>query len=310
MELSLFIAAIAAAALIAWGLSLRSRRVGPEPASHLGDPATHGHRRSMLFGLALVVIIIAAYALWQNGNFDTALSHVGLNHTTCAENLFGNRMCGDELVAFCEQRYDPAINGDTCRPVLKDAGYTGAQLAALHRDLAHQEQQQVNQTIHKQRRREQEREQRRAQRGRHDAQIGTPAKIGSVTYTVTTAESHRSIGADYDTVTAKPGRKLVALSTDFHNAGRKPVLVACGGLNATLVDDQGRRFSPDDEASIMLMADACGDTQAGDDGSTTTVFSLPADATPTRFIITDPDGRQPEMGGEWLSVDLTTARTR
>lgn len=41
---------------------------------------------------------------------------------SCATNIAGRQMCGDDLVAFCERRYDPSLNGDTCRPALEGAG--------------------------------------------------------------------------------------------------------------------------------------------------------------------------------------------
>lgn len=67
----------------------------------------------------IIGILILAYA---SGRLDAPLSTLGLNKSTCAENLFGNKMCGADLVDFCRDNYNPSVNADTCDTVLADEG--------------------------------------------------------------------------------------------------------------------------------------------------------------------------------------------
>jgi hypothetical protein len=47
----------------------------------------------------------------------------GDQSATCATTLLGGQeICGEELVAFCRQNYDPSVNGEVCAPVLTKAG--------------------------------------------------------------------------------------------------------------------------------------------------------------------------------------------
>jgi hypothetical protein len=87
----------------------------------------HWYDRWKWAGAVLAAILAVAYF---TGGLDEPLSSLGLNTQTCAENLFGNRMCGDELVAFCEDNYNPGANGDTCDTVLTDAGVDLDQIVA------------------------------------------------------------------------------------------------------------------------------------------------------------------------------------
>lgn len=68
--------------------------------------------------------------LWLNGAFDEMLANAGLNTQTCAQNLFGAKLCGDDLVAFCKSNYDPDINAATCDDVLRDEGIDPTAIAA------------------------------------------------------------------------------------------------------------------------------------------------------------------------------------
>src|SRR5690242_6231057 len=53
------------------------------------------------------------------------------SNETCAKTLVGSQtICGDDLVRFCRQRYDPDVNADTCDQVLKDAGIDPRSLVA------------------------------------------------------------------------------------------------------------------------------------------------------------------------------------
>jgi hypothetical protein len=72
--------------------------------------------------LVPVVVILALVAIWFTGAFDEPLSSVGLQRHTCAENLFGKKMCGDELEQFCQKFYAKSINGAVCDDVLANAG--------------------------------------------------------------------------------------------------------------------------------------------------------------------------------------------
>lgn len=66
-----------------------------------------------------VLSLILAVAL--TGCTETNSSNS--NDDRCAETLLGSKtICGDELVQFCKERYDPDVNADTCEPVLRDAG--------------------------------------------------------------------------------------------------------------------------------------------------------------------------------------------
>lgn len=69
-------------------------------------------------GIAAAVIGVLLVLLYTIGALDEPLSSVGLNKGTCAENAFGNKMCGDELKEFCKESYNPELNADTCDEVL------------------------------------------------------------------------------------------------------------------------------------------------------------------------------------------------
>jgi len=82
------------------------------------------------WGFALLALLVAG--AYFAGALDEPLSAVGLNKTTCAKNVFGNRMCGDELVQFCQDNYGPG-NHDVCDAALDDAGIDPTRIAASQR---------------------------------------------------------------------------------------------------------------------------------------------------------------------------------
>lgn len=68
--------------------------------------------------LVAAIIVPGLIALWTEGTFDEPLSAVGLNHDPCVEiYLTGNKICGDELEQFCEQRFARQVNREACRAV-------------------------------------------------------------------------------------------------------------------------------------------------------------------------------------------------
>jgi hypothetical protein len=77
-------------------------------------PARSAHRRILT---AVVLLGVG----WFSGAFDRQLAEVGLNRHTCVDPLIGGTLCGDDLVAFCRERYDPQINDEVCGPVRRDA---------------------------------------------------------------------------------------------------------------------------------------------------------------------------------------------
>lgn len=112
-------------------------RAAPAPIS---TPPRSYRRRN-----AIAIAIGALVVLWATGSLDEPLSGVGLNKETCAKNLFGNKMCGDELVAFCKSNYDKDVNADTCDDVLRDAGLDPAAIVSAQKqkdaaESAHEEQ--------------------------------------------------------------------------------------------------------------------------------------------------------------------------
>lgn len=63
--------------------------------------------------LACVAVIGALVAVWSLGTFDEFLAEFGLNAKPCAENvLTGNKLCGDELDAFCASQL--GSHSDAC----------------------------------------------------------------------------------------------------------------------------------------------------------------------------------------------------
>jgi hypothetical protein len=54
-------------------------------------------RRRIVKIAALAVALAGVVAYWSTGRMDPALSQVGLNATDCAQNGFGNWLCGDAL---------------------------------------------------------------------------------------------------------------------------------------------------------------------------------------------------------------------
>ncbi len=161
----------------------------------------------------------------------------------CAETLFGRELCGDELVAFCKERYDRQINADTCDPVLRDAGIDPEEMLAERR------------------RRRAERRRARIEAARIPAKLGEPGRVAGVEYVVQSVTEVSSLAGAYGTVIEpRGGNKLVIVNLIYRNVGRKPTDLFCGGAPGfALIDVQGRQFSPDDEAMFESIAneEAC-----------------------------------------------------
>ncbi len=85
------------------------------------DRAPGRGKRWWLTG-AVAVAALVVIALYTTGRLDRPLSNVGLNLHACAENVFGSKLCGDQLVAYCKRQYNANSNGDVCDTALRDAG--------------------------------------------------------------------------------------------------------------------------------------------------------------------------------------------
>jgi hypothetical protein len=79
--------------------------------------------------LTSVVVAVIGIAIVFSTVTDTGVSPIGETETCATTLLGGQELCGEELVAFCQDRYDPEINGDVCGPVLRDAGYSPEEFA-------------------------------------------------------------------------------------------------------------------------------------------------------------------------------------
>ena len=97
-----------------------------------------GRVRLGFLSLLLIGILVGA---WQQGTFDKALHHVGLNARDCATNAFGATFCGDDLEAY-ERRFTPSYGaGSTaqsyarCRDEWLDLGATFAEVETYCGDL-------------------------------------------------------------------------------------------------------------------------------------------------------------------------------
>lgn len=258
--------------------------------------------------LVLGIMLAAAITLWARGAFDEPLSKVGLNAETCAENLFGNRLCGDELVAFCEERYDPDINEATCREVLADAGRDPELVAS---DNAREQQDQIAETIADTERVERERlaEERRA--NRHDATIGAAAQDDGVSFTVDRPRTLTSIAAEYDTATPKPGRVFLTFDVRYTNRGSRPIELLCdvtaGRSGFTLIDSTGRQFQPNADAMLTAAAnsEACGEAvQPGDSEDALIVFQVRPSLEPRDLLVWNPAKPGPDEGGSHLDMHV------
>jgi hypothetical protein len=84
------------------------------------------------FKWALAVVALIVGAAYFSGGLDSSVAALGLNTKTCATNLFGHKMCGDELVQFCKDNYAPS-NSSACNAALDEAGFDPTQIAASKR---------------------------------------------------------------------------------------------------------------------------------------------------------------------------------
>ena len=228
-----------------------------------------------------------------------AASGCGVGEGDCAETAFGREMCGDELVRFCEERYNPRLNSDTCDPVLREAGIDPEEVLAGQR--------------------QQERDRRRAARerreqaeldARQNIDLGVPTRDNGIVFTVDAVREGRTIDGAYDEVVeSRPGRKFVIAELTYKNAGREPVDLLCsasaGGDGFALIDRAGRTFSVADEAmfSAAENEEACGrETQPGETEDALVVFEVPAAVRPSELLVWNPAAKGPEDGGSHLSL--------
>ena len=80
--------------------------------------------------VALCVAGALVLLLYTSGALDEPLSDVGLNTQDCAQTLFGQKRCGDELYEWCHEHYDERLNADACDGILRDRGDDPAVLEA------------------------------------------------------------------------------------------------------------------------------------------------------------------------------------
>jgi hypothetical protein len=252
-----------------------------------------GSRRSWVL---LAVAGIAA-ALWLSGSLDEPLSSVGLNKETCAENLFGNKMCGDELLSFCEGHYDKQVNGDVCETVLSDNGEDPRQVAA---DLKRQEQADLDSID----------DTTTAEPVPQDTEVsvGDSADDDGITFRVRAINTAPDglPKVDGGTVRARRGEQLIVVTLSFENGTNKPIDLGCsifaGSDGIRLLDTSDREFTPDDSGfEIAGNEDACGDgIQPGLRGKALVPFRIPVDAELGGVRVWNPDADTPSDGGTSL----------
>lgn len=201
----------------------------------------------------------------------------------CGSTLLTGKICGDDLVSWCEDRYDPDLNGETCEPALDEAGQNPDDvLAAIKAVEADKEAAAAK------------RNKAAADKAEEDARVtvasGEAGDVGDVSMTVSDPEFRQEVGGDYSTQQAKAGRRFAVLRVDIHNGGNEP-LSACGFEgNAQLVDGGGKLYSADMEASTYEGdAAACtDDIQPDDDLTVPVVFDLRDAVKPVGAVVWPP----------------------
>lgn len=245
----------------------------------------------------MLAVAVCAIALWWTGSLDRPLSSVGLNSETCAQNLFGATICGDDLVAFCKDSYDPDINADVCDEVLRDAGSSPAEVLAGQRatDRARA---------------------RRAQdatlEARFNARIKTgmrqSAALGDLTYRVVRARRASRTSGSTGAILPRAGNQLVIADITYRNDGSAPVDLLCGGgSNFRLVDVHGRSFSTDSDAMFDAPRndETCArDLQPGELEDATLIFQVPRSTQPADVLIGQPDDPPPGGTERYLVVNI------
>jgi hypothetical protein len=261
--------------------------------------------------IATCVAATVAAVLWSSGAFDEPLADVGLNSRTCAENLFGAKMCGDELVAFCKERYDPDLNADTCDESLREAGVLNevkAGLAAREAREQHETEERIDRELAAQERVEREKAREAERRARTPARFAEPATLGDVVYNIESITTSAELNGAFDVQAAGADRTFVIANMTYRNVGEKPLDLLCAGGNGfALIDVRGRRFSADDDVMFEAAAndEACaGDIQPGDQGDAVAVFNVRDNVRPAQLVVWDPQGDAPEDGGKHLVYDI------
>lgn len=263
----------------AWTARMRDRR-----------PVTRRMVASVVVGA-----LFGAAVVWGTGVLDKQLVGAGLNYQTCAENFAGKTMCGDQLVAFCRDSYDPEVNGEVCEPVLSDAGVDPQQLLD---DRAHA-------LRH-----------RRAvalRAARTDATIGQESSDDGIAFTVRAVTTADVLPGAYEVTTPKDGRRFVVVDLTYRNDTGAPVDILCGGDGLALLDDAGRQFAADTDAMIGLSEnqDVCGGaSQPGGSTRATVVFEIPASVAPAQLLLWDSEKPGPAESGTFLRFRLGTLPDR
>jgi hypothetical protein len=297
-------------------MSSPERPAFPRPASTPAPPAPPsggGPSTPKIVAIVLVVLAVLAGGAWATGALDKTLVDVGLNKETCSKNLFGNVMCGDELVEFCLDRYDPEINGDVCETVLRDAGEDPEAAARRVEFDEAQRMREIEEDLEADAQREEREEEERLEEqraaARDEAAIGDATELGGLTLTVDQLGPAELVEGAYTDVTADRGRQLFVAQVTYRNAGSSPSGYLCsvtaGDQGFMLVDNQGREFTPDGEKTLEAAAneEACGgELQPGEGDDAWIVFEVPASVDPVELIAWNPDEPGPADGGAHVAI--------
>jgi len=164
-----------------------------------------------------IVLALAVLALGGCG---------GATKERCGKTLLTGKICGDDLVAWCQDRYDPTLNGEACAPALRDAGQDPDEVLAA-----------IKATEKAKAAEAAEQDKAAASEAEQDARVtiasGSPGELGDVTMTVTEPDYRQKVGNAYSTQRAKSGRRFAILRVVIHNDGDEP-------LSARLLDTARR----------------------------------------------------------------------
>jgi len=227
-------------------------------------------------------------------------------------------MCGNELVRFCKKRYDPKLNGHVCEEVLRDEGIdpdrVAADIEAEERRREEEIEQDLEARIAEQERREKERLEARRRANRTDVPAGrqNAGEDDGIRFSVVSLDEVRSVDGDYEQAEASAGSRFVLVQVDYVNESDAPIDVACsmtaGGSGVALYDDADRRYTVDDEATLVHPMNelTCGDEiQPGQSSRVALAFEIGDAASPARIELWNPEHPGPEDGGTHLAFDLT-----